>query len=503
MMAAVSPSERERIVSGMRWTVWLSVLATPFGYGTTVLLARVGPEVLGMYGLLMVYIGVVSSLLYFGGDAVAIQFVPGLQVDKRLPFLASYFVVACACLVPWLAVATVRPRWLHYIFGEQSGATFQLLTLYMAPIYIASAIVIAGLKAVLDMRSAQILSRSLTVGTFAACAALYIGAMPFLRAHYTGVIWCIYLGLTTISLLLGLIRLVRLEQYKPDWRTARWFLPPKFWRFAFALQQASALGFLLQRLDLILVLNLGGLELLGKYVAILSLAGLIQVVSRFFLDTLLPALTNLLACRDISAASDVFATHLRILFVVSFTTTSGLMFLVQPLTRLLGPQYAADKSLFVVMILLLGLAAPGAAGGTLLTALGKQQRSVWVGMGQLGLFVVLFFTLWPKYRLLGAVLATGVSTLSSNFLLLITAKANGPILFPVGRDYFWLLLAGAAAGLATIRLQPLGVVGALIASATSASVFVFLAGYRWSELRSLACCLTPGMREPTGDNTAL
>jgi len=57
---------RRRIVSGMRWTLWLSVLSVPFSYGTTILLARSGPQVLGTYGLLMVYIGLVASLFYLG-----------------------------------------------------------------------------------------------------------------------------------------------------------------------------------------------------------------------------------------------------------------------------------------------------------------------------------------------------------------------------------------------------------------------------------------------------
>src|SRR5262245_12275207 len=94
-MVSVPLRERDRIFSGMRWSVWLSILAAPFGYGTTVLLARVGPDVLGTYGLLMVYIGVVSSLMYFGGDAVTIKFVPTLSVPRRLSFLASYYLVIC------------------------------------------------------------------------------------------------------------------------------------------------------------------------------------------------------------------------------------------------------------------------------------------------------------------------------------------------------------------------------------------------------------------------
>ena len=41
------------IGTGMRWTLWLSLLALPFGYATSFLLARIGPEALGAFGVLV------------------------------------------------------------------------------------------------------------------------------------------------------------------------------------------------------------------------------------------------------------------------------------------------------------------------------------------------------------------------------------------------------------------------------------------------------------------
>jgi hypothetical protein len=104
IMAAVPRKLRERIFSGMRWTLWLSVLAVPFSNGTTILLSRAGPQVIGTYGLLMVYVGLVSSLFYLGGDPVTIKLIPDLQPEQRAPFLASYFLILLASLIPWLVV---------------------------------------------------------------------------------------------------------------------------------------------------------------------------------------------------------------------------------------------------------------------------------------------------------------------------------------------------------------------------------------------------------------
>ena len=203
LMTAVPAPLRRQVMAGMRWTFWLSVLAVPFSYGTSILLARAGPEVIGTYGLLMVYIGAVANLLYFGGDPVVIKFVPELPRDKRASFLASYLVILTVLVVPWLVLASVWPRGLHYLFGDQSGRAFQVLILYLSPLYIFYSLVIAAHKAVLDMRAAQLMTRVVTFGSFAAYAGLFFAARQVLSAYYAEWIWGIYLGIILLATMTG------------------------------------------------------------------------------------------------------------------------------------------------------------------------------------------------------------------------------------------------------------------------------------------------------------
>ena len=492
MMAAVPEHLRGRIVSGMRWTLWLSVLAAPFGYATTVLLARTGPEVIGTYGLLMVYIGVVSSLFYLGGDTVVIKFVPELAPEKRLSFLASYFLVVVGALVPWLAAAALWPAKLHYLLGERAGVPFQVLILYLSPIYLIFSLVGAALKAMLEMRWAQTLLRVLTLGSFLLYATLFLGFRALLKSHYTGLIWGIYLGLAALATLLGLVRLLRLPGWRCPWRTLRFFLPRGFWSYTLSLEQLSAVTFFSQRLDLILVLNLGGLKLLGSYVAIVVLGDVIRVAGRAFLETLLPSLTNLLAGRNLLAASQVLSLNLRILFLVYMAATCGLMFLAGPITGVLGARYVSLRVPFLLMALFLGLSAPAAVGGTLLSVVGKQQRAVWIGLGQVGLFTTLFLSLWPRWQLLGAVLATGISLFLANLALLAVAKSSVPIRFSVARDYLKFVLVASVGALVAMRSLPFGLGGDLLAWAGAVGLFLVLARYRFDELGQLLRYFLPG-----------
>jgi len=490
MMADVPTHLRGRIVSGMRWTLWLSVLAAPFSYGTTILLARAGPQVIGTYGLLMVYIGVVACLFYLGGDAVSIKFIPELSGEQRGPFLASYFLILLVSLIPWLVLARWWPRGLHYLFGGQ-GSSFPFLILCLSPICLCSALVTAALKAELEMRWAQVMMRTLTIGTFLTYLVLFLGFRRLLVVHYRSVIWGVYLTLTALAFVLGFRHLRRFGEWEFRWRPLRIFLPRGFWRFTLATQAVSSLNFLLQRLDLILVLNFGGLVVLGKYVAIISLAGLIPVGIGFFLDTLLPSLTNLLASGNYAAASQVYAMNLRTFFLVTLVGASGLIFMVNPIIMLLGSKYASLGSLFVLGVLLYSLSMPGAIAGTLLTSVGKQHRTALVNVIQLALFLLLFYALWPRYQLAGVVLAMGLAMAFSSFVLMHVARHRSTIQFSFAKDYVAFATALIAAAILGVRLGKLGISYPLLAWPAVVLLFCALARYTLTECRTLVSCFVP------------
>src|SRR5439155_836519 len=66
----------------------------------------------------------------------------------------------------------------------------------------------------------------------------------------------------------------------------------------------------------------------------------------------------------------------------------------------------------------------------------EQHRSIWIGLGQLALFLALFAAWWPAWRLTGAVLAYGLSLLASHSGLLLAARRNVPLDLSALHEYF-------------------------------------------------------------------
>jgi O-antigen/teichoic acid export membrane protein len=494
-MLLSNPSElRTRIFVGVRWTVWLSILALPFSFGTNVVLARIGPEAIGTFGLLAVYISIVAAFLYLGGDSVIIKFIPELSPDKRLPFLLSYLLIVGAALCLWLALFLKWPEQLRYLFGNKGNSYFYLLVLCLSPLYIVFSMIIAVLKGLLEIRAAQSLTRGINIGSFCIYAVLFLFAHQSLASHFTTWVWTIYLGLTTLLAAVGLRRLFSVSSF--DWRTSGWqfFLPRGFWRYLFATQQLSILGFFVGRLDYVLVLRFGNLKTLGQYAAISTIALLIPQVNMYFLDSLLPSLTNLFAISDLHAASEIFGVYMRISFIVNTATTCALLLLTSVILKILGPQYTSLHVPLIIAILLIGLANPGAVGNILLSSVGKQQRAVYIAIAQFALYCVLFRLLWPLWHLLGAVVAYGSAICVSYLASLFVAGRCVPIKMSVAKEYvvFTLVIIFTAAA-AFFMKSPLSLLAAPL-WIFSMALFLLFAGYRGAEIRVLIRCFFPTLR---------
>ena len=489
MLGHLPDHQRDRILSGMRWTVWLSALAIPFSMSVNLLLARVGPETIGVYGLLSVYIGLTSAFLYFGGDTVVMRYIPECRPEDRASFLLSYLLVILAVMSGCIAFSWFCPAAIRLAFGDTHGGRFNFLLLCLSVVPITFAMVVASLKGMLEIQAAQLLTKLLTIGSLAIYAAIFVFDRSLLSIHPTAIIWSVYLGLSAVLGVIGAVKVARL------FRTPRlrWLLPAGFWPYALSTQQVSISSFLVRRLDYVLIVNLGGLSLLGQYVAVMLVAVVVPNVSEFFMDTLLPALTNTVAERNYAGAAQVFMMHMRLLFLATTVIGCAVSVLAVPATVIMGAKYASLGGLIILMAAANGIASPGAAGGTLLAAIGRQQLAVWARVLNLCLFVFLFLPLWRRWNLTGAVLACAISLVISHVILMAVALRTARI-FP-SISGLWLKAATVQAMVCSVALwwMPLGFTSAALTWLGAMVLFLWWARYDRSEIRGLAHTFFPGI----------
>jgi O-antigen/teichoic acid export membrane protein len=483
--------QRHHMISGMRWTLWLSALSAPCGYITTILLARVDPAVIGTYGLLSLYIGLTSIFLFFGGNGVAIKFLPELPAEKRLSFLISYFLVILVTTLPFQIAASIWPKGLRYVLGSEVGNWFGVLFVWLAPLCILSSLALASLKGLLEIKWSQLYNRIITLASFALYAGLYFGARPFLASHYVAIIWSTYLVLVALVTILALRRLLPHLRSGHLRERIRFFLPPGFWSFTSGLQLGSILSFLSTRLDYLFILNVGGLVEFGRYVTLITLVSVIPTFATFVLDSLLPSLTNTLALRDYESSRRLTELYLRFMLPCGMLAATFAILFAHPVFAVLGPHYRDLVNLGLLAFPIAALQVLNWFLGTMFTAIGQPYGSVIAMTGRMVAFCVAFWLLWTPYRLWGAIVAWGIAEVAYQGLGLLVLVRRMPFPFSFVRTYiaFLSIVCLAALSAAYLAMQNL-LISAVVWLALVGGFFL-LARYSWSEIRRLTLMVLP------------
>jgi O-antigen/teichoic acid export membrane protein len=483
---------RDRIISGIRWTVWATALTAPLSYCVSTLLARAGPEVVGTYGLTSIYSWFVSTFLFLGGGAVVVKFTPSLGKEKRLSFLSCYFFVVLVLGLPWQIAGSLKPSILRYVFGNSGSPAVHVLLLWIAPLYVLYLLVDSALAALLEIPYQQLLRRCMGVSAFVAYTGAYFLGREFLTRHFVPFIWTVYLALAFGAAVAGARKIINVCHGQSGRISLCVFLPAGFWKYTLGVQASSVLG-LFASLAGILTLNAGGIPAFGRLVALLAIVALIDKPVQLVLSTFLPSLTNAMELPEPTAASAVAAAWTRLLLASLVSGLIVLCLLAAPLVRLYGRGYGE-------LVLLVPIACAGAAidslsqlAGTMLYALSRPYVLMAGQLARLITLLACFWPLWTRYHLEGTVLAlflsqaaqcvVQVAMLAANKTLFraALAKTLAPYVFTVGAV---LVLSQWTAG------WPVG--GKIGIYAACIPGFFFAARYSGKELAALARLLVPG-----------
>ncbi|MBV8357233.1 MAG: hypothetical protein JO189_04755, partial [Deltaproteobacteria bacterium] len=340
----------------------------------------------------------------------------------------------------------------------------------------------------LEIRFAQLLAKLLPITSLIAYAVVFTFHRRLLMADAMFVIWGIYLGITAVLAATGLIQVFRLCGVPP----IHFYLPKGFWRYSLDTQQVGLVSFLAGRLDYVLIINFGGLAMLGRYVAVTAVSATVPLMNGLIMDTLLPCLTNMIAARNYNAAVQVFLMHMRILFIVTMASCAAMTVLAVPAAAVMGPKYRSLVSLIILMTILQGIASPGFFGGILLASVGRQRLVNWAGLLYATVFSGLFFPLWHRWGLAGTVVAYGAAAIVSRWALMIIALKTAQIFPSIIVLWAKAALVQTAMGIVVLWCMPFRPFGIALVWIIGGAAFLRITGYSIAEVEALLQTFAPG-----------
>ncbi len=474
-----------RIARNIAGSFIISVATIPFGYLITLILARVSPEAVGTYSLLGIYLGVISSVLYFGGGTVTIHFMAELSRGKRLPFFVSYYALSLVVTGLTAVLLILVPALASFLFGSRADIGLPLLLLVCAPLplfYFASLATLRGLMAV---TVAQTLMRSLTIGACLVYGYVVLFHRDVFEREYTKIVIIPYFAILLILSILAFRRVLR--EMGATVSGLAFYLPPGFWSFALAVQAASMLALMHRKIDQIVLVWALGLSQLGIYFVLVQLAEASVLLNMFFLDGVFPAMVNLRVRQRFDKIAELYQSTARHLLLISSSMTFLIIALAGPVLSIFGSQYAASRDALLLFLLFTSIDSLGPLNHNLL--IGMKEVNTWVVIQFIRVSTFLsLFALWgDRYGLVGIVAARGLAWCLAGALAYWVVLRKMPTKLRIPRQFF--LHVGISVTLVLLGyLRPetgwawiWGIVLYLVALAA----FLVFGGYKFSEFKQL------------------
>lgn len=290
----------ERSLTGVKWTFLLSPLGTLTGYATVVLLARLGPEMLGIYSIFLIATTLAATFIMFGGSNVIINFIPKLNSNSKSGFLVAYAIVCASFALIMIAILLC---FLHYfsdaakmILGNYNRSELIGYAAFLFPAVLLQTFMASLLSAHMLIKETSMVNTIVPLTITLSIGLAYFTPKIFKAEPYMWIAITIVIA-QLISFVTGvLIFLRRKERF---WQRPRHlFLPPGFWRFSIPFHINTLLNFFLGQAEQIIAYKMMGVEALGLYRAAFATANFVIWFPDRLIASIYPGFCHMVAHGD-------------------------------------------------------------------------------------------------------------------------------------------------------------------------------------------------------------
>jgi O-antigen/teichoic acid export membrane protein len=407
------------IVRGGAWSLFISAAGAALSLGVHLLLARVlGAEEYGRYVFALAWMNVLMLVTKFELDTASVRFVGAYTATEQWSFLrgflrrSSEFVGGASvgmALVSALVVLAFMDR-----IGHATALSF-LAASALLPITAMAQLKASAMQGLKQVARAQ--APSMVVRPIVFALGILTVRYAFAQSVSAPVAILLQLAATTVALVLTL-RFLQAVTPNPV-RQAQEAFDTRYWlKTAAGLLVISGGQIILStNSDVLVVGSLIGAEAAGKYGAASQLAAAVSFGVTAISFIALPVIADLYARQAFVKLQGLISHVARLGLLLSVPVLLVLVLAAKPVLRAFGPTFADASGLLILLGFDQLLGAIFGIAGYLLVMTGHQVTAARVIIGCAVLNLVLTFTLTPLLGIMGAGLATTITTLVRSYLL--------------------------------------------------------------------------------------
>lgn len=421
------------IVRGGAWSLFISAAGAALSLGAHLTLARIlGVEDYGHYVYALAWMNVLVLVAKFELDTASVRFVGAYAATEQWSFLRG-FLRRSSQIVGGLSVAmALVSAFAALVLMDRLGRGTALS--FIAASLLLPVTAMGQLKAS-AMQGLKLVARAQAPNMVVRPIVFVIGVLVVRYAFDQGVTAPVAILLqfaaTTVALVLT-IRFLRVVLPNAV-RGASEAFDTRYWlRTAAGLLVISGGQIILStNSDVLVVGSLLGPEPAGRYGAASQLAAVVSFGVTAISFIALPVVADLYAKQAFVKLQGLISQVARLGLALSVPVLFVLVVAAKPVLGAFGPAFADASGLLILLGFDQLVGAIFGIAGFLLVMTGHQVMAARVIVGCAGLNLALTFTLTPLMGIMGAGLATTITTLVRSYLLVTRMrKALGLTLAP-------------------------------------------------------------------------
>jgi O-antigen/teichoic acid export membrane protein len=350
-----------------------------------------------------------------------------LPPANRFSFLLANYALALLPLPFLVGFVIAVPDVPRLLIGPTADLPVLFHLILFTPAILLYFIATSALRGLMDTLFAQLLTRLVSVVTLLVYSYLLVFHAQSFRQHYSLFVFLPYIAILLGASAVACFRLSGHLTFTTRW-TLEGALPGGFWVFALAMYASSALTFLNQRLDQILVARQLGVSTLGVYYLLLQLAEAPALLAGYLLEAITPAILAVAAAPRVQELHGLYDKAARYILLIKSVVGLVLITVASHLLPLLGSPYRSALPALLILFVSSSAASLVPLQNVLIAGLGKTNLSIIVQIARLATLPLLFGLLAPSGGLPGIALARGTasSLAALSLLCLVSRHARTP-----------------------------------------------------------------------------
>lgn len=479
---------KKRGISGAKWLIFMNGVGAAAAFLIAILLGRVGPETLGVYGLAQILISIITTFVVYGGPPVLSVFLPKLSnAEERGRFVSSYLIVLLGMAVVILGIFWLFPEVFEFMLRREFDMKNYGWFIILALVIVGAETMANAASGLMLIKAAAIARQLMRLLLLPVVATLFFFKRGVIVEHgLVTILGGFFVGYVLAGLVCG-AAIAREPRFR---MRMGWLLPKGFWAFSFSMMMVTVFSFFYGTFDRMVVLSINDVVGLGMYQAVISINMLEEKMPAILLPSVIPTFANLLGANRMDAFKRAFTLLCRWAVVPITLISLVIISFSHQILGLFGKSYvdyAYILSLFAFVRIIRSMSLPTLV---IITCLERNKfqffRPFFQTLAQIGLTFA-FLSSYGIIAIAGAKMITAaVASYAGVYYVINHMKMapRTPLSYKVG------IAVGLVVLILRLWVVPVGWTASTLLALAGILIYLGLSRFSWVEVRALLRFIT-------------